>query len=108
TRSKRAWSSDVCSSDLLLRALEGVGAVGEELRGGDVERERDVLAGLEAGPADGLDDQVERRTVGLEVRGEAALVAEAGGQAPLLEHGLQGVVHLDRKSTRLNSSHVSV
>src|SRR5699024_4618862 len=43
----------------LLCPLEGVGAVGEELRGGDVEREGDVLAGLEAGPADGLDDEVE-------------------------------------------------
>ena len=78
----------------LLLALERVRAVLEELGGGDVERERDVLAGREAGLADRLDEQVERLAVAREVRREAALVAEAGGEPLAREQALQHVVGL--------------
>ena len=43
-------------------------------------RERDVVAGREAGLLDGFDDEVEAPRGCSEVGGEAALVAEAGGQ----------------------------
>ena len=78
-----------------------VAAVGEELGRRDVERQRDVGAEREAGLADRLDDQVERLAVGRQVRGEAALVAEAGGEAAALQHGLQRVVDLGAPAQRL-------
>ena len=62
-------------------ALERVLAVLEELGRRDVEGEGDVLAGREAGGLDRLDDEVEGRAVARQVGGEAALVAEAGGEA---------------------------
>ena len=62
-------------------ALELVGAVAVELGRRDVQRERDVDAGREAGLADGLDDQVEGRAVRVEVGGEPALVPETGGRS---------------------------
>ena len=49
---------------------------------------------VEAGRLDGLGDQVERGAVARQVGGEAALVAEAGGQALLLQHRLERVVDL--------------
>ncbi len=49
---------------------------------------------LEAGGADGLDDEVQRLPVVRQVGREAALVPEAGRQAALLEHRLQRVVDL--------------
>jgi hypothetical protein len=76
-------------------ALELVGTVLEELGGGDVQGQGDVLARGVAGVLDGFLDQVQGSTVGRQVRGEAALVAEAGGEALLLEHGLEVVVNLD-------------
>ena len=78
-----------------------VGAVLEELGGRDVEGEGDVLAGHVAGDLDGLDDEVERRAVAGQVGGEAALVAEAGGQALRLQQALEGVVGLDAPAQRL-------
>ena len=70
-------------------ALEVVGAVLEELGRRDVEAERDVRAGREAGLLDRLDDEVEapHGCCG-EVGGEAALVAEAGRQALRLQQAL--------------------
>jgi hypothetical protein len=59
------------------------------------------LPGLVAGALDRLEDQVERGAVGLEVGREAALVAEAGGQALLLEHRLERVVDLGAPAQRL-------
>ena len=85
----------------LLLALEGVGAVVAELAGGDVERERDLGAGLVAGLLDRGDDQVERLAVALEVGREATLVTEAGRQALVLEHGLERVVDLGAPAQRL-------
>ena len=73
-------------------ALEGVAAVGEELGAGHVEGQGDVGAQLEAGGLDGGGDQLERRDVGRQVRREAALVAQSGGQALLLQHALERVV----------------
>ena len=81
--------------------LEGVAALVVELGGGDVEREGDLLAGGVAGLLDGLEDQVERGAVARQVRGEAALVAEAGRQALLLEHALERVVDLGAPAQRL-------
>ena len=57
--------------------------------------------GAEPGLADGLDDEIQRGPVVLEVRGEAALVADAGGQAALLDHGLQRLVDLGPPAQRL-------
>ena len=85
----------------LLLALEGVLLLVVELAGRDVERERDVLAELEAGRLDGLGDQVERGAVARQVGGEAALVADAGGQALLLQHRLERVVDLGALLERL-------
>lgn len=84
-----------------LLALEGVAAVGVELGGGHVERERDVAAGSEAGLADRLEDEVERRAVAGQLGGEAALVAEPGVQALGLQHRLQRVVGLGTPPHRL-------
>ena len=82
-------------------ALEAVHAVVVEFGRRDVERERDVLAGGEAGLPDRLDDDVQRRAAGVQRRGEAALVAQAGRVALLLQHGLQRVVDLRAPAQRL-------
>src|SRR5699024_4222297 len=87
TRSKRDWSSDVCSSDLL--------------RGGHVEGDRDIASGPVTGDVDGLTDEVEGCGIRIEVRGESAFVAESGRQSPVLEHALERVVDLDAPLQRL-------
>ena len=62
----------------------------------------DVLARLVAGLLDGFQDQLDRLGVGLERRGEAALVADAGASSPcLLQHGLERVVDLGPPAQRL-------
>src|SRR5690606_1880077 len=71
-----------------------VAAVAVELRGGRVHRQGDVLAGGEPGALDGRHDQVEGGAVGVEVGGEPALVAEAGGQPLLGQDLLELVVDL--------------
>src|SRR5207253_6541651 len=73
----RDWSSDVCSSDLLL-AQEGVaavaGAVGPDLAGlGEVD---DVLVLGVAGPGHVGLTGLERRAHGVQAGDEPALVAE--------------------------------
>ena len=72
-----------------------------ELARGDVHGQRDVGAEGEAGGADGLADQVERGPVAVEARREAALVAEAGREALLLQHRLERVVDLGAGAHRL-------
>ncbi len=62
--------------------LEHVGAVLEDLAGRRVEGDEDVGAGLVAGRLDPGEDRLQRRLVGVEVRREAALVAD-GGREPL-------------------------
>ncbi|EDT89704.1 hypothetical protein BIFLAC_02337 [Bifidobacterium animalis subsp. lactis HN019] len=66
-----------------------------ELGGGDIEGDADLLARLIAGGGDGVHDVLEGILVGLHLRSEAALIAETGGQTLLLQHVLEGVVHLD-------------
>ena len=65
-----------------------------ELRGGAVEGEAEVAAGLVAGCDDGLDDDGERSLVALQVGGEATLVTHAGRKAAGLEHLLERVEDL--------------
>ncbi|SHT23217.1 Uncharacterised protein [Mycobacteroides abscessus subsp. abscessus] len=77
---------------LLLKAVTVCGAV--ELGGGDIQRQRHIRAQLEAGRLDGGADQVQRGPRPGDVGGKPALVAQAGGQALLLEHRLQRVVDL--------------
>ena len=55
----------------------------------------------EAGLLDRLADQVERGDVGRQARREAALVAEAGREALLLQHRLERVVGLGAPAQRL-------
>ena len=82
-------------------SLEVVGAVLEDLADRRVERDRDVVAGLVAGGLDALDQRLQRRLVGLEVGREAALVADRGVQAALLERRLQRVEDLGARAQRL-------
>ena len=67
-----------------LAALGGqvVLAVLEELAGGRVQGQDDVLAGLVAGLLDGLQQQVQGLAVAAQVGGEAALVADARWPGP--------------------------
>src|SRR3546814_10506078 len=97
------WSSDVCSSDLLIDVLEAACAWFEEQLGSAAGREaRDYLAGR------GLDPQtVKAFRLGFapRQRGVLAKALRARGITvdQLIEAGL--VKRADRKSTRLNSSH---
>src|SRR5207249_7922619 len=97
TRSKRDWSSDVCSSDLgRLAGLQHV-----------------LLPGRQLNPALGLGLQLlggrrRRQANGVLAHAEAVpQLAQSHGrglaEVALLRHIIQ-----DRKSTRLNSSHVSI
>src|SRR5207249_7948051 len=85
TRSKRDWSSDVCSSDLDIGQLRGV------RRGARVDEDVPDALGHEHPPI-GREGQVPRdREPG------------SNGRRGQSRHGTR-----DRKSTRLNSSHVSI
>ena len=72
----------------MLATFEVVLAILIEFGGGNVEGESNVLAGLQAGLLDGLNNQVESFLGGADGRSEAALVTQAGGQALGLHHGL--------------------
>ncbi len=74
--------------------LEHVGAALEDLAGRRVEGDEDVGAGLVAGRLDAGEDRLQRRLVGLEVGGEAALVAAGGREALRGERLLQRVEDL--------------
>src|SRR5699024_12216310 len=95
TRSKRDWSSDVCSSDL--QPLAGRHPAGEER----------LLAERGERVVDEDPDVALR-----ERRGDRRLVRRGGGDATLHERRdgqrRAELDHLDRKSTRLNSTHVSI
>src|SRR5207249_7026445 len=96
TRSKRDWSSDVCSSDLdgysrrppesirgpYPNRTQDTGSLGQEHRRG-LARRRFCTTGGRLAPRDRL-----------------------GGSAPKTDRG--PALSQDRKSTRLNSSHVSI
>ena len=64
-------------------------AVLEELGGRRVEREHDVLARPVAGLLDRLGDEAQRFVGGFQVRGEAALVADIGVVAGVVQVLLQ-------------------
>src|SRR5581483_3682348 len=63
-------------------ALEAVRPVAIDLARRGVERDRDSLA--VAGPVGGLEDRLDRGLARGEVRREAALVADTGGEAALV------------------------
>ena len=79
----------------LLLALELVCAVVVELGGCNVQCQCNLLARLVASLLDCLNDQVQCSCVGLQVGCETTLVAQAGCQAAVVQHGLQGVVNLN-------------
>ena len=66
-----------------------------ELAGGGIERDGDLLAGLVAGGGDGFENAIDGLFVRFQVGREAAFVADGGGVAALLQHGLQGVENFD-------------
>src|SRR3546814_9445907 len=112
------WSSDVCSSDLLLRReLEGNEARTLAVVGG---RRDEAGAGPTGQPALWQRHQVLDPRAGAAVLGEVDPARHAGAELAGIEGGLQwiGTGHgsphrrpgaerprLDRKSTSLNSSH---
>ena len=75
-------------------AAQHVGAVPEELGRRRIEGDGHLLPRREPGRPDGLHQQLARLLVGSEVGREAPLVADRGGQAPVVEDLLQGVVGL--------------
>src|SRR3546814_6872918 len=102
------WSSDVCSSDLIVghemgRAL-GKPAIFVERPTGTFELRR----GFAIDPGAKVLMVEDVVTTGLSSREAMACVAAAGGaviaEAALVDRSA-GSVELDRKSTRLNSSH---
>src|SRR5699024_11504921 len=122
TRSKRDWSSDVCSSDLvvciigpsgsgkstLLRCLNRL----EEIQGGTI-----VVNGKKISEAKDIDNI--RQTIGmvfqhfnlfphLSVKENITLAPVKLGKLSKAEADGRAKKLLDRKSTRLNSSHVSI
>ena len=62
------------------------------------------LAGLVARRLDAGHQGLQRRLVRVEVGGEAALVADRGPQAPLLQDALQGVKDLGAHPQRLGEA----
>src|SRR5207249_6016326 len=94
TRSKRDWSSDVCSSDLVRKWIETLSAA-----------DRKALVG-------GVIGSTEETTTGV-IRLKA-MAKDGVLQFPVIAVNDSLTKHLfdnrygDRKSTRLNSSHVSI
>ena len=70
---------------------EVVGPVLIEGAGGRIQGDGDVLAGHVARGLDRLDDHLAGFVVALEIGGEPALVADAGGVAALVEDAFEGV-----------------
>ena len=75
------------------------GAIVELARRG-IERDGNLLAGLVAGGGDGFENALERLFVGFQIGREAAFIADGGGIAVLLEHGLQVMEHFDAPAQR--------
>ena len=74
--------------------LEHVGAVGVELARGRVHGDGDIAVGLVARGVDAGEQGLERGLVGVEVGGEAALVAHGGAQPALAQRPLERVEDL--------------
>jgi hypothetical protein len=83
---------------------ERVAAVAAELGRGDVEGDRDLCAGNEAGPLDRLHQGLERLLVGLEVGPPAALVGDAAQRPALLHQEAGMAVDLGRPLQRLGEA----
>ncbi len=81
--------------------VQGVLAVLVELARGAIHREADLLARLVTGGLDRLQDALERVFVRAEARREAALVADGGREAFLLQDALQVVEDLGAAAQRL-------
>ncbi len=73
----------------------------KKLLAAGIEGDEDVLAGLVAGLLDGFDDGLDGLFVGVQVRGEPALVADRGRQAAALEHLGEAVEDLGAHAQRL-------
>jgi hypothetical protein len=86
--------SSTISSEAALVAGQLVAAVLEELARGRVHGQGDLRARLEAGLADGLDQELQGGLVAGQVGREPALVADGGGQAAAVQDALEGVVDL--------------
>src|SRR5207249_9628404 len=98
TRSKRDWSSDVCSSDLA-KYGHGAGTHGNHL-GTEVAGLAEAGAGWEVGRSwRSTDDKAQ----GEEIKFPAGVTPQGRGIQNNHESHSR-----DRKSTRLNSSHVSI
>ncbi len=72
-----------------------------EIRGGDIERDRDLRAGREAGAFDGADQGFQRVLVGGEIGPPAALVGDAGGAARVLHQPAGGAIDFGGPVQRL-------
>ncbi len=81
--------------------LEVVGAVVLQLAGRRVHRDRDVVAGRVAGRLDAVDEDPQRLLVGVQIRREAALVADRRGQPTIVQQLLQRVEDLGADAHRL-------
>src|SRR5699024_11685053 len=108
TRSKRDWSSDVCSSDLDIRIV-GFGYFSGSFHG-LLTPSKDLYA---EGPFGFAEIHFVHRPVGIADDGFGANKLSIYNISSLLAadraKGRVGdVLHGDRKSTRLNSSHVSI
>ncbi len=84
--------------------LELVAAVAVDLAGGGVERDRQVLAGRVARRLDPGHERLERRLVGLEVRREAALVADAAAEPAVVQMALEVVEDLGAHAQRVGEA----
>jgi enolase len=82
--------------------VEVVDPVAVDLAGGRIERDGHVLAGLIASGLDALDQRAQRRLVGLEIRGEAALVAHGGSEAAGYEPGEDVAIALDPATSEIH------
>src|SRR5690606_40206514 len=92
TRFSRDWSSDVCSSDLLTA----------------LATEAALAALTEAGHADLSTTALIASTPSPEFPARLAESLGIAGESVLLPDLTDGDPHTDRKSTRLNSSHVKI
>src|SRR3546814_5465389 len=98
------WSSDVCSSDLNLEPLGGVGAL-DDLQGPApdlVQRSSEFRSAIPS-VSEEMPQPGERMTDGGEQGGRAIPVLNIGAMNGEADEQAGGVG--DRKSTRLNSSH---
>ena len=86
----------------LARLLERVGAAaGPQLARGHVERDEDVLTGLHARLADGLEHDFDGLAIRFQVRREPAFVADAGRLPARLEDAAKRVEDFGARAERL-------